>query len=407
MTTYDLVTVGGGVGGAALAKAMADEGHRVMIIERERQFRDRVRGEFVFPWGVAEARELGVYDTLIQAGGHHPVYWCDYAGPEPLPPRDFAEDTPQKLRGLCMFHPRMQEALLEAAEAAGAEVQRGARVRDVVRGPRPRVVLEGEGGQAAVSARLVVGADGRMSMVRKWGGFESHRDPPGNLFTGVLVGDVPAPTESSVCMVNPEASRMVLYFPQASGTGRAYLASRWESGVRLHGNAGFNRFLEECSWSGLPEGVLEGARQAGPLATFDGADSWVDHPYNEGLALIGDAAATSDPTWGQGLSLTLRDVRSLRDALLAEDDWDAAGHAYAAAHDRYYRNVQTANSWFTRVFLEPGPEADALRARVLPEMETDPFVLPDTLIAGPELAPPTQEHRARLFGPEPGASGIP
>jgi hypothetical protein len=46
-------------------------------------------------WGVAEARELGVYDALIQAGAHHPTYWAEYAGPDPLPPRDFATDTPQ------------------------------------------------------------------------------------------------------------------------------------------------------------------------------------------------------------------------------------------------------------------------------------------------------------------------
>jgi choline dehydrogenase-like flavoprotein len=50
MALYDLVTVGGGVGGAALAKAMAEQGHRVLVIEREKQFKDRVRGEFVFPW---------------------------------------------------------------------------------------------------------------------------------------------------------------------------------------------------------------------------------------------------------------------------------------------------------------------------------------------------------------------
>jgi menaquinone-9 beta-reductase len=402
MTTYDIVTVGGGIGGSALAKTMADRGYRVLIIERENQFKDRVRGEFVFPWGVAEAKELGVYDALIQAGGHHPKYWADYAGPDPLPPRDFAVDTPQKLHGLCIYHPRMQEALLDAAKAAGAEVRRGARVREVEPGREPRVLLEGDGGQATVSARLVVGVDGRSSMVRKWGGFESHEDPPGNIFTGVLVENVPASDESSLCMINPFLSRMVVYFPQAKSSGRAYLASRSEASIRLHGRSRFESFLQECTRSGLAVGLLDGARQAGPLASFDGADSWVEHPYKDGIALIGDAAATSDPTWGQGLSLTLRDVRELRDALLVDDEWDAAGHAYATAHDQYYAKVHTTNSWFTQIMLEPGPEADALRARVLPQVESDPSVLPDTMVAGPDLAPPTEEHRARIFGPSVG-----
>ena len=65
MATYDLVTVGGGVGGSTLARGMSERGYRVLVIERETQFRDRVRGEFVFPWGVAEAKQLGVYDDLV------------------------------------------------------------------------------------------------------------------------------------------------------------------------------------------------------------------------------------------------------------------------------------------------------------------------------------------------------
>jgi 2-polyprenyl-6-methoxyphenol hydroxylase-like FAD-dependent oxidoreductase len=43
------------------------------------------------------------------------------------------------------------------------------------------------------------------------------------------------------------------------------------------------------------------------------------HPYRRGVALVGDAAAVSDPSWGQGLSMTLRDVRVLRDQLLASE----------------------------------------------------------------------------------------
>jgi 2-polyprenyl-6-methoxyphenol hydroxylase-like FAD-dependent oxidoreductase len=205
-------------------------------------------------------------------------------------------------------------------------------------------------------------------------------------------------------MINPFLSRMVLYFPQTRNAGRAYLAFRSEEGVRLHGSSDFELFLSECTRSGLASGLLDGAKQAGPLATFDGADSWVEHAYQDGIALIGDAAATSDPTWGQGLSLTLRDVRELRDALIRDDDWNAAGHAYATAHKGYYDKVRMTNSWFTRIMLQPGPEADALREHVLPQLESDPFFLPDTMVAGPDLAPPTEEHRARIFGPDESAS---
>ena len=62
--SYDVITVGGGLGGATLARTMAERGARVLVLEREKQFKDRVRGEAVWPWGVAEMRRLGIESTL-------------------------------------------------------------------------------------------------------------------------------------------------------------------------------------------------------------------------------------------------------------------------------------------------------------------------------------------------------
>ena len=53
MARYDLIVIGGGLAGAALARAMAAGGARVLVLERELRFRDRVRGEGMHPWGVA------------------------------------------------------------------------------------------------------------------------------------------------------------------------------------------------------------------------------------------------------------------------------------------------------------------------------------------------------------------
>lgn len=49
MAVYDVIVVGGGVGGSTLARAMAMHGVRVLVLEREMRFKDRVRGEQMHP----------------------------------------------------------------------------------------------------------------------------------------------------------------------------------------------------------------------------------------------------------------------------------------------------------------------------------------------------------------------
>ncbi len=118
---YDIITVGGGLGGAALAKVMADHGVQVLVLERERHFKDRVRGEWMAPWGVAEARQLGSYELLRDACGHELPGWHTYLGPIPLDQRNLVVTTPHHLPALVFYHPAMQEVLLQAAADAGVE----------------------------------------------------------------------------------------------------------------------------------------------------------------------------------------------------------------------------------------------------------------------------------------------
>lgn len=51
-TSSDLIIVDGGMAGAALAACMSRSGARVLVLEGSVQFRDRVRGEAMHPWGV-------------------------------------------------------------------------------------------------------------------------------------------------------------------------------------------------------------------------------------------------------------------------------------------------------------------------------------------------------------------
>src|SRR5262245_37202626 len=124
--TYDIITVGGGLGGAALAKAMAEHGARVLVLEREKQFKDRIRGEAMAPWGVADTQALGLYELLRNTCAHESPWFGLYTGPEFGEPRDLIATTPQQLPFFSFYHPVMQEVLLQAATTAGAEVRRGA-----------------------------------------------------------------------------------------------------------------------------------------------------------------------------------------------------------------------------------------------------------------------------------------
>lgn len=398
MPDYDIITVGGGIGGGAIAKGMAEHGYKVLVIEREKKFKDRVRGEWMAPWGVADAKALGLYDSLVEAGGVPSPRLAARAGPAVLPVRDLTTQTALGLPCLAMYHPDMQEAVLAAADKAGAGVVRGAKVTAVTTGKEPTVEYESDGKKQTVSARLVVGADGRNSMVRKLGGFETKEEDSGNMLAGVLLENVQCEDGLSNAIFNPFMGQIAFLFMQGGGRGRAYFGCRADSGIRLQGDDDAARLMELSVQTGAPAEWYANAKQAGPVATFPGVNSWVEHPYKNGIALIGDAAQTSDQTWGQGLSITMRDARLLRDALLATDDWEAAGNSYATASNECYEHIRRVEDWQTLVMMDQTAEGNEARSKVLPRLAADPEILPDTHFCGPELAPADEAARIKLFG---------
>ena len=64
----DVVIVGAGIAGGALGTALARGGFEVALLERESNYPDRVRGEFMAPWGVTELAKLELLQPLREAG---------------------------------------------------------------------------------------------------------------------------------------------------------------------------------------------------------------------------------------------------------------------------------------------------------------------------------------------------
>src|ERR1700735_306049 len=60
----DVVVVGAGIAGASIATVLARGDIEVLLLERQREYRDRVRGEFMAPWGTLEARALGLEHVI-------------------------------------------------------------------------------------------------------------------------------------------------------------------------------------------------------------------------------------------------------------------------------------------------------------------------------------------------------
>jgi menaquinone-9 beta-reductase len=126
----DVVIVGAGIAGSALAIALARSGHGVVLLEKSTIHVDRVRGELIVPWGVAEARALGLLDLLEAAGANYTVRSIPYGeGLSPDDARKFTVQMGRMVRGvqgaLNLGHPRICDILNAAAVSAGATLVRG------------------------------------------------------------------------------------------------------------------------------------------------------------------------------------------------------------------------------------------------------------------------------------------
>lgn len=406
---YDLIVAGGGLAGSALAIVMARAGYRVLVIEREMRFRDRIRGELLMAWGSREAKRLGLYDDLTASCALEAPFWSYFIGGALARVRDIKATTSDAVNCLTAPHPALQETLITLAAASGAEVVRGVGVEHISPGSPPSVRVAIEGVERTLTARLVVIAEGRESRLRKALGFTVQADPEFILIAGMLLrgrheigrrvdGGDNGTSRSVHSFYDPKGLRFIIALTVADHLNRVYLIHHKDMlPKRLSGERDLETAISHLRAAGALAHWFEDVEPAGPFSTFDGAARWVDHPYRDGVALIGDAAGASDPTWGEGLARTLRDVRLLRDHLLSSDDWDRSAHAYADDHDAFFASMLRLGAMRGELLFEMGDAADARRARAFAAQREDPTRMPDTLGLGPDAASDAAA-RARYFG---------
>ncbi|MGV9680351.1 FAD-dependent oxidoreductase [Nocardia sp. NPDC003482] len=390
VTDTDVIIIGGGIAGSALGYALASFGIETTILERQTVHQDRVRGEVINCWGVREAQELKVLEILEAAGGNYADRFVAYD--ETVTPEHadaVALDVGSMLEGipgvLDVGHPEACSALLAAAESAGAAVIRGVTDTEASAGAAPRVRFKARGRELLRTARLIVGADGRVSATRRQLGIELTQTPANSLGGGLLADGIEG-WRQDTSGIGTEDDLLYFVYPRANGRARLYLLHSPHQKGRFSGATAAADFLSAFRFRCIPDSaaIFGNARPAlpnTPCAFFPMNDSWCDTITRPGAVLIGDAAGWSDPVVGQGLSIALRDARLVRDALLGHSRWtEDIFRDYVAEREVRMQRLLLSGKVRTAMgltFGEFGRRRRAAYARAWPK---------DELLAGSRLA---------------------
>jgi 2-polyprenyl-6-methoxyphenol hydroxylase-like FAD-dependent oxidoreductase len=167
---YDAIVVGGRCAGAPTAMLLARGGLRVLLLERAARGSDTLSTHYIHQSGVEKLARWGLLERL-QATGCPPIrrYTFD-VGPFAL------KGTPPPIGGVdAAYSPRrtvLDRLLVEAAEEAGVEVRHGVQVEGLA-------TEEGcVTGAAGERAPIVIGADGRNSIVARAAGARLYNVRP-------------------------------------------------------------------------------------------------------------------------------------------------------------------------------------------------------------------------------------
>jgi len=161
----DAVVIGGGPAGAAIARLLAVWDHSVLVLDKGG---DRARGlaESIPPSTRKLLAEIGVLDAVDRAGfcrtRGNTVWWASReARVETFGPGADAVAWQ-------VFRPDFDRVLLDSAGAAGATVERRARVRSVaIDSELARVEYECDGRRSAATAKFVLDCSGRAGVLAR------------------------------------------------------------------------------------------------------------------------------------------------------------------------------------------------------------------------------------------------
>jgi menaquinone-9 beta-reductase len=321
---YDAIVVGGRVAGSIVAALLGDRGLRVLLVERVRFPRSTISTHFFRGSGLVSLLDrLGVLEQTLAFGcpklAREWTFGFGSEGPEQTPPQEAGDLG----FGLSVRRAPLDELLLErAARSPGVEVAQPVDVRGLVweGGRVAGVRLAGEGWPGEARARIVIGADGRHSLVAREVNPAARREAKAHRtlyyrYVSGWVGPDGGPPDGPEFSLSGD--ELAYVFPSDAG-----LACVAVSAPR----AAFARFRADPAgeldrrFAGHP-GLAARLRRAAPAGRAEGGPpepGWVREAAGPGWALVGDAGVHQDPWTGEGM-----DNAGMCAALAAEaiGDW--------------------------------------------------------------------------------------
>jgi 2-polyprenyl-6-methoxyphenol hydroxylase-like FAD-dependent oxidoreductase len=312
-TSYDVIVVGARCAGSPSAMLLARMGHRVLVVDRATFPSDTVSTHVVQAPGVAALDRWGILDK-VTASGCPPVetYSFDF-GPVTIAGR------PRPVAGhSAAYAPRrsvLDTLLIDAADAAGAEVREGFAVDEIIIEGDTVVGIRGRdrGGRTVTErATVVVGADGANSrVVRAVAPTIYHDRPP--LQAGVYTYFSGLPVDGFEIFIRPFRG----FAAVSTNDGLTMVVAGWPYAE----HAANKRDIEGSFYQTIeiaPE-FAERVRAATRQARFAGmpVPNYFRTPHGPGWALVGDAGYSKDPITAQGISNAFRDAELCAEALHA------------------------------------------------------------------------------------------
>jgi 2-polyprenyl-6-methoxyphenol hydroxylase-like FAD-dependent oxidoreductase len=312
---YDVIVVGARVAGAATAMLLARQGLRVLAVDRVSFPHDTISSHQLQVPGVALLERWGLLGKLTAAGTPPARRVRFDTGDGPVLNGQFPA-----CEGVdALYSPRrtlLDTILVEAAREAGAEVRENFRVTQLTGSGGVVTGIRGSArGRPEVTetASLVIGADGKRSLVADTVGARRYREQPVRSFASYSYWSG-IPLSGGELYQRP--GRAVAVFPTNDELTMVYVAAPMTefASARADLEGHYLRTLDLCG--DLGERVRSGSR-AERLRTTPDQPNTFRCSNGPGWALAGDAGVVMDSISAQGMTHALRDASHLSAAVAA------------------------------------------------------------------------------------------